>query len=62
MRIENLTTVEDNFWALTSLIKNGHTIFQNDLTVTEIELHFSVKDTPFNVSIKQCDKNQIHAV
>lgn len=57
MRIENITTVEDNLLALTSLIKNWHTIFQNDLTITEIELHFSVKDTSFNVSIKQFDEN-----
>ncbi len=95
MKIENITTVEDSFLALTNLIKNGYKVVQNNQTVTGIELHFSVKDakyiikvyfgrdytwvsanniikfnsclisvkdTSFNVSIKQFDKNQIHVV
>lgn len=44
MKIENITTVEDYFLALTNLIKNGYKVVQNNQTVTKIELHFSVED------------------
>ena len=44
MKIENITTVEDYFLALTNLIKNGYKVVQNNQTVTKIELHFSVKE------------------
>lgn len=51
MNIENITTVENYFLALTSLIKNGHSIIQNGHHVTGIELHFSITDAKYTIKV-----------